>query len=324
MSTLEQDLRTTFAAVADEAPLDTGLLSRVSVRARRRTRTRWVAAVAGVAGAAVLVVAVAALGGGKPSSLDYAHDPATFFQDGSSLEIREPYVLQVPAALTARRLDGTPDGFVLDWRTPAGARSAALTMSVSSRVGNDQDVDSSQGAVTTETTTVRGHQASLRCNPYSCVVAWREAPSVFISVLYQPAAPADRRDVVAIASTLRKQPVVATQHVVLARVPKGCRLAEVFPNATILTGSRDCQHVYASVLTSKTFTINGKSIQVDGRDAVLGSYGVAGDPLAPLSYRLQVELADGRVLEVMAPKQSGWDESLLVEFARSVHVPEAA
>lgn len=316
MSALEQDLRATFSALAEEAPGNDYLLTRVTARARRRTRARRVGMLAGAATAAAAVVLVATVHQDRPSSLRYSHDPGDFFQDGSHLHLSVPLTLRPPADFGGPRLEGTPYGSTLSWNNRD--HSAALTMSLSSETTDEQDVDPDLGPVTTATTQVRGHAARLRCNPSSCAVVWRESPSLVVSILFQTSVHADRTKVVDIAGTLRRAHLVVKQQLVLSLVPEDCRLAEATVEATVLTGPRDCEHVYASVLTGRRFTITGQHRLVDGRDAVIGSYGVDGDPLAPLAFRMQLRLSDGRILEVMAPQHSHWDEDLLVDFARGV------
>ncbi len=324
MTTLDTQVTEAMAALADQAPTDAGLLARVQVRTQRRERARRVQwGVASVGLAAVAAAAAVALPGAGSAGLEYgATSPDAFFESGADLAVRFPFTLgTLPRGVDANDISVYRDDELLTatWTYPPPNDSVALELLVGQRpLPTDGDPISRS-----ETVTVRGHAGELTCSDLTCALRWREAAGQWLRLSGAGMTDDDVASLKAVAEGLQRLEYVRRPTGVLAGVvPRGCGLRGAGDSFLQLTGGPTCNRVSAQTYTgtSRTDRPGGRSVVIDGRPGLLSTYGEPGSLLAPLSYRVTLDLGDGRALEVMVPQGTGWDEPLLRYFIEHLTV----
>jgi len=312
-------------AVADEAPHDLGLLSRVQVRSRRRARVRRIGALSGVAAAVALVVAgVTLLPGGARSSVRYTTPPDEFFMSGKALDLRFPWVVQgLPNGLTQDEvvLGRTVDTTSATWTRGGSGGEVALSITTGPRdLHGMLDQPTKVTAVT-----VRNHDdGRLACRPGTCELSWQERPGEWLDVYRDLGTAADASiPTLTVAAHLVRHEVVRHQALVMGAVPVGCRIGFVDAHSTLLTGSGVCERAAAVVYTGTIPTnLHGKAVDIAGHQGILLTQrGVLGNASDQKAFRAELHLDRGRVLEVLVPADHGWNEQLLRYFVEHLTLP---
>jgi hypothetical protein len=316
MTTLEQALTDTFAGLADEAPHDLGLLSRVQAATSRRTRARRLSyVVSSLAAVALVAVGITAMPFGEARA-DRFTDPTGFLVDNRGAEQRLPFTPTYFPAGASRipQLDVFPThgeakylfgGPVVTIRY---AESYGIT-----RLSNETSVD--------------GIQAFEQCNASVCVLEWYRHPGQHVEISADlPLAELHR-----IAEGLTDTPLVVKPTVVLGLLPaEGCHLNAPLPNGTTyndVDGSAACP--VSVEVVPKGGTVNAPS---SGSHSVVASRARIGDYDGTLSelgdaagarafWYAVLDVPDGRKLVVTTPSDGRWDRDELDRFVRAIVLP---
>jgi|GEM_PF-6288867 len=311
MTSLDQALTETFAAVAQQAPDDLGLLSRVQVATKRRTRSRRVVVLAGGLAAATAVVAVGlnVLPGGRTHADRFA-DPTGFLVDNRSAERAFPFTLSyLPAGVTGDPMLDVYNNYGYAEFEPGGVR-----ISYAAAPGSAKGI----------ATTVDGKPGRLSCGGAGpCLLSWRRSATTYVTVQTDSTEAETRR----IAEGLRDEPIIQKPKVVLGLLPAvGCHLSLITSSSTVynpIDGGQACP-VSVEVLSRGDAETSVGPVTVIADPATIGGYtgklvGYASD--IEQFWQATLDLGGGRRLVVRAPQGHGWDRGELDRFVRAIIVP---
>lgn len=316
MSALEQDLRATLAAVAEEAPSDLGLLSRVSSRALHRSRVRSIAAATAVAGGVAAAVVAMSLHGGRSSTLDYAHDPGSFFVAGPgpvSFPLTPGYL---PPGIEAQPavLERTPAGSSLTyWPQDGGVQGNLQVVVSASRPGVEPQRQSTTRPTTHTGVSVHGRPGVLSCDlaAITCRLTYQQGDGHWVRVdRAGDRAATVAGETIAVADGLRDAPLQPTGQLRVGKAPRGCSVSRATALSIELSGRPDCR-VRAAVVAALRYP--GTATRYGGRRALVQP---SSDP--SLRSLIVEENADWSVA-VAVPRS--WDRPLVDAFVAALAVP---
>jgi len=311
MTSLDQALTETFAGVAQGAPDDFGLLSRVQVATKRRTRSRRVVVLAGGLAAATAVVAVGLniLPGGRTHADRFA-DPTGFLVDNRSAEKAFPFTPSyLPADVTGDPMLDVYNNYGYADFVPGG-----VAISYAAAPGSAKGI----------ATTVDGKPGRLSCGGAGpCLLSWRRSATVHVTVQTDSTEAETRR----IAEGLRDEPIIQKPKIVLGLLPAfGCHLSLITSSSTVynpIDGGQACP-VSVEVLSRGDAETSVGPVTVIDDPATIGGYtgklvGYASD--TEQFWQATLDLGGGRRLVVRAPQGHGWDRGELDRFVRAIIVP---
>jgi hypothetical protein len=316
MNALEQELTDGFARIAQDAPHDLGLLSRVQARMSRRRRGRRYAA-AFVAAAVVGVVAVAAsvLPGPHKAALKYDKSPEAYFV-AHTTDLTFPFTpttltpgAKMPPVVTVAeggrlRLVWYPDGNGTQDDLDIAVSSAAMS----------EDPQHLSGGVEHQVVTVRGEQGLLACSDiYNCALSWHDAQGSFVRIVYLGSSleQATAR-LLAVAEGLQVKPHATRLMLRVGLIPTGCTVKSVTQNRLELSGPAEQCHVWVGLPPSMRYS--GRPVTYGGRHGV--------EALGDDKTQRQVFLTDahlrGETISVAVPIT--WQRNLIDAFTKAIVV----
>lgn len=334
MTGLEQHLTGLMTAHAEHAPNDVGLLSRVQAASTRRTRVRRF----GALGLAVAIVAGVALGAsvltrGKPQA-DRFTDPTGFLVDGrnrvASFPLTPTYLhprLSERPSLDPYDAEGRYGSAT--WRFPKVPGTGAPQDTITLLPTPPREFP---GATSVVVAGRPGHQ-SQDCSALVCTLTWQRGPAQFAQVYVTSASGGAKDEAYRVAAGLVDKPVVVRPALVLGLVPgRGCgmQMPRGLDDGSAYTsyfGSNRCA-VSAAVepLDDQAPPPGGKPVVLGGRAGTLREDTLRtqrnGAPVGAPVWLARFPLAEGRVLLVTVPRDSGWNRAELDRFVRAIIVPK--
>lgn len=316
MTTLEQALTDTFAGLADEAPHDLGLLSRVQAATSRRTRARRLSyVVSSLAAVALVAVGLTAMPFGEAKA-DRFTDPTGFLVDNRGAEQRFPFTPSyLPSTVTGSVSLDVYERYG-DARYVGGAQ-----LFLSFRLDSDQQALG-------DPVTVNGRPGVARCAGGSCYVEWQRKPQQYVTVA---SSSLSQEEVLRIAEGLKDDPMVQRPRIVVGLLPPdGCHLNPVQPDVTSFNpvdSQKTCPVVVQLAATGSTVPPTGNAATVLESSARIGGYTGKLSELVDASlggrhfFYAELAVPDGRTLVVTTPSDGRWDRDELDRFVRAIVLP---